>query len=101
MKKIVPMISAMVLVGSLAGSAAAAGGVLSQQASGEDYCHMKFPAIRARTLASDQPQLKSSSSGDVIDYYGACDKSPTGRDQVIEQKRDEQFRFGRDYEDGD
>ena len=101
MKKIVPMISAMVLVGSLAGSAAAAGGVLSQQGAGEDYCHMKFPAIRPRTLASDQPQLKSSSSGDVIDYYGACDESPTGRDQVIEQKREEQFRFGRDYEDGD
>jgi hypothetical protein len=35
----------------------------------------------------------------VIDYYGACDESPTGTDQVIQQKQDEQMRFGRDYED--
>ena len=101
MKKIVPMISAMVLVGSLAGSAFAADGVLAKDEAGENYCHMKFTAIRPRTLASDQPQLKSSSCGDVIDYYGACDESPTGKDQVVEQKRDDQFRFGRDYEDGD
>jgi hypothetical protein len=101
MKKIVPMISTMVLVGSLAGSASAAGGVLSPQAAADDYCHMKFPAIRARTLASNHPQLKRSSTGDQIDFYGSCDENPTGKDQVISQKQEEQFRFGREYEDGD
>ena len=101
MKKFVPMISAMVLMGSLAGSALAAGGVLLREEATEDYCHMKFPAIRPRTLDTNHPQLKSSSTGDVIDYYGSCDESPTSRDQVITQKQEEQFRFGRDYEDGD
>ena|SRR5215813_8446852 len=101
MKKFVPMISAMVLMGSLAGSALAADGVLLRQEAGDGYCHMKFPAMRTRTLDTNQPQLKSSATGDVIDYYGACDENPTGRDQVISQKQEEQFRFGRDYEDGD
>ncbi len=54
-----------------------------------------------RMLASDDPQLKRSDTGDVIDFYGACDETPTGNDQVITQKQEEQFRFGRAYEDGD
>ena len=60
---------------------------------------MKFPAIRPRTQDTDHPQLKRPDTGDVID--GACDESPTGMDQVISQKHEEEFRFGRDYEDGD
>ena len=101
MTRIGPMVLAMVLVGALAGSAIAADGVLVKEEGGENYCHMKFPAMRQRTLASDQPQLKRSDTGDVIDFYGPCDESPTGNDQVISQKQEEQFRFGRDYEDGD
>jgi hypothetical protein len=101
MKRIGPIVSAMVLVGALAGSAIAADGVLVKEEGGENYCHMKFPAMRQRTLASDDPQLKRSDTGDVIDFYGACDESPTGKDQVISQKQEEQFRFGRAYEDGD
>jgi hypothetical protein len=62
---------------------------------------MKFAAIRPRTLDTDHPQLKRPDTGDVIDFYGACDESPTGMDQVISQKHEEEFRFGRDYEDGD
>ena len=62
---------------------------------------MKFPAIRPTTLDTDHPQLKRPDTGDVIDFYGACDESPTGMDQVISQKHEEEFRFGRDYEDGD
>ena len=101
MTRIGPMVSVMVLVGALAGSAIAADGVLVKEEGGENYCHMKFPAMRQRTLASDQPLLKRSDTGDVIDFYGPCDESPTGNDQVISQKQEEQFRFGRDYEDGD
>jgi len=95
------MVSVMVLFGSLAGSVFAADGVLLKDEASENYCHMKFPAIRPRTLDTDYPQLKRPDTGDVIDFYGACDESPTGMSQVIEQKQEEQFRFGRDYEDGD
>jgi hypothetical protein len=101
MTRIGPMVSAVFLFGSLAGSALAVDGVLlkDQASESENYCHMKFPAIRPSTLDTDHPQLKRSNTGDVIDYYGACDESPTGTDQVIQQKQDEQIRFGRDYED--
>jgi hypothetical protein len=101
MNKVVPTLSVMVLVGSLAGSALAADGVLLKEEASDNYCHMKFPAIRPRTLDTDHPQLKRTKTGDVIDFYGPCDENPTGTDQVIEQKREEQFRFGRDYEGGD
>jgi len=101
MTRIGPMVSVMVLVGSLAGSASAADGVLLKEEAVQNYCHMKFPAIRPRTLDTDHPQLKRPDTGDVIDFYGACDESPTGMDQVISQKHEEEFRFGRDYEDGD
>jgi predicted lactoylglutathione lyase len=37
----------------------------------------------------------------VIDFYGSCDESPTSADQIVQQKQDEQFMFGRAYEDGD
>ncbi len=101
MRRIGATVSAIVLIGSLAGSAYAATSVLEKGDAGENYCHMKFPAIRPRTLASENPQVKSSTTGDVIDFYGACDETPTGKDQITQQKRDEEFRFGRDYEDGD
>lgn len=101
MNRIGPMVSVIVLAGSLAASAFATDGVVMKKEAGENYCHMKFPAMRQRTLASDSPQLKSLDSGDVIDFYGSCDESPTGQDQIVAQKHDAQFRFGRDYEDGD
>lgn len=80
---------------------AAKDGVLVKEEAGENYCHMTFPAIRPSTLATDHPQLKSAQTGDVIDYSGQCDESPTGRDQVLQQKREESFMFGRAYEDGE
>jgi hypothetical protein len=101
MKRISASVSAIVLAGSLLGSAYAADGVLLKDEAAENYCHMKFAAIRPRTLASDDPQAKSASTGDVIDYYGDCNESPTDKDQVLEQKHDEEFSFGRAYEDGD
>lgn len=101
MRRMSATVSAIVLISSLAGSAYAAGGAADKGEANENYCHMKFPAIRPRTLASENPQLKSPTTGDVIDFYGACDETPAGNDQVMEQKREEAFRFGRDYEDGD
>jgi hypothetical protein len=61
-------------------------GVLAKTALGEgNYCHLRFPAIRPSTLGTDQPQLKSADTGDVIDYYGPCDHDPAGNEQVLSQ----------------
>jgi hypothetical protein len=91
----------LVLASAVAGSALAADGVLVKEDAGENYCHMKFPAIRRSTLDTDHPTTKSSQTGDVIDYNGPCDETPTGADQILDQKHEESFMFGRQYEDGD
>ena len=95
MKRIGTTLSILVLAGSLAGSALAAqDGILLKERLGDDsnYCHMKFPAIEPSTLGSDHPQLKSSNTGDVIDFYGPCDEDPVGASQVADQKIDHQLR---------
>jgi len=89
MKRIGTMVSMLVLAGSLAGSAMAEDGILLKEPFTPDsYCHMKFTAINESTLFASDPRLKDASSGDVIDYYGSCDESPTGADQVAAQKRE-------------
>jgi hypothetical protein len=96
-------LAGLLLIGSLGAVNSALadddGVLLKQEVTPGSYCHEKFPAIRPSTIDSNHPTLKSSDTGDIIDFYGACDESPTGMDQVVSQKRDEQFRFGRDYED--
>jgi hypothetical protein len=67
--------------------------------SADDYCHEKFPAIQGRTLGTDNPTLKSETSGDVIDFYGPCDENPTGKDQQWEQQLEQQHRYQSGYED--
>ena len=100
MKRIGTIVSMMVLAGSMTTSVFAADGVLlKEQFRADNYCHMKFPAIKEQTLAGSNPELKDSSSGDVIDFYGSCDESPTGKDQIVEQRLDEHFHrvsFGYD-----
>jgi hypothetical protein len=101
MKRITSCLSVLVLIGSLGVSAArAADGVLlkNEDVPGS-YCHETFPAIRPSTLDTDHPILKSANTGDVIDFYGPCDESPTGKDQVWQQKLDEQHRWELDYDD--
>jgi hypothetical protein len=99
MKHIGTRLSMLVLAGSLAGSAIAADeGVLVKEKFSGDYCHMKFPAIRPSTLWTDHPQLKSAQTGDVIDFYGSCDESPTGQDQVQAQRLAEQHAWTNNYE---
>ena len=86
---------ALLLLSSLGAvnSAVAENGVISKQEfTPGSYCHEKFPAIRPSTLDTDHPTLKSSDTGDVIDYYGSCDESPLGKDQIQEQKLEEQHR---------
>ena len=92
MKRIGTTLSILVLAGSLAGSAfAAENGILMKErlSDSADYCHMRFPAIKEGTLASNDPQLKDASSGDVIDFYGSCDETPTSANQVQAQREDE------------
>ena len=102
MKNVKSLLAALILLGSItaSGAALAADGIISKT---EDvpgsYCHEKFPAMEGRTLASDDPVLKSADSGDVIDYYGPCNENPVGEDQVQEQKLDSQHRWAHDYED--
>jgi hypothetical protein len=67
--------------------------------SADSYCHEKFPAIRGRTLGTDDPTLKDADTGDVIDFYGPCNESPTGKDQQWEQQLEQQHRYQSDYED--
>ena len=81
-------------------NAIAQDGIISEnQASGTSYCHEKFPAIRQSTLGDDQPTLEDSSTGDVIDFYGPCNESPVGEDQIQDQKLEAQHRFTTNYED--
>jgi hypothetical protein len=98
MKRIGTTISMLVLASSLAGSAIAAdeGFITKDEAVPSSYCHEKFPAIRQSTLGTDDPQLKSSQSGDVIDYYGSCDESPTGADQVQTQHQQNSHHFAKE-----
>ena len=86
-------------LGALNNAMAADGVLLKQEATPGSYCHLKFPAIRQSTLDNDQPVLKDSSTGDVIDFYGSCDEDPLGKDQVHEQKLEAQHRWAHDYED--
>jgi hypothetical protein len=75
-------------------------GVISKQEfTPGSYCHEKFRAMRPSTLDTDNPTLKSSDSGDVIDFYGPCDESPVGQDQIHAQELQAQHRWAQDYED--
>ncbi|MGE5220610.1 MAG: hypothetical protein ACM3SP_26685 [Chloroflexota bacterium] len=88
MKRIGSFLSVLALSGvvSVTSAAAAKGLLLKQKAAPNSYCHIKFPAIRPSTLAGDHPMLKRATTGDVIDFYGACDENPVGRDQVASQR---------------
>jgi len=61
------------------------------------YCHMKFPAIREDTLSQSSPGF--TVSGDLIDFYGACDHDPLGQEEVQSQRLETQHRFSVDFED--
>ena len=102
MKYIGTRLSILVFAGSLAGSALAANDWISAKEEGNaNYCDMRFPAITQKSLATGHPRLKSAQTGDQIEYSGTCNESPSGKDQVQKQRREESFMFGRAYEDGE
>ena len=101
MKIATSFLAALLFAGTLGAlnNAIAEDGVLSEdQLTGTTYCHEKFPAIRQSTLGDDQPMLKDSSTGDVIDFYGPCGENPVGKDQVRTQRLEDQQRWEREYE---
>jgi hypothetical protein len=67
---------------------------LDKQEAGSGYCHKKLEPIGP----TDPARPTVIGGGDYIDYYGPC-SGPSISDQIREQKRFEQFRFGRDYMD--
>ena len=81
------------VLGTSGATLAADGVVVEGQLTPGSYCHEKFPAITGRSLSDNQPQLKRSTTGDVVDYYGPCDEDPTGSDQIAAQKLDEQHHM--------
>ena len=95
-------LAALLFTGTLGAlnNAIAEDGIISKDdASADSYCHEKFPAIRQSTLGDDQPELKDSSTGDVIDFYGPCDENPLGQDQLQTQKLEDQHRLEMEYSD--
>ena len=79
MKHIKPLLSVLFLTGvmSLNAASAESQGVVSKaELTPGGYCHLKFPAIRERTLGWSRPVLKDADSGDIIDFYGPCDHDP-------------------------
>jgi hypothetical protein len=92
MKRAELWLAVLLLAGSFGVSAAKAsdGVLLKQEDTAGSYCHMKFPAMHAKTLSTDNPTLKTADTGDVIDFYGPCNESPTGADQIHDQRQDEQ-----------
>ncbi len=94
-------IKTSLLAALLVGGFAAHGGAeiisRTELTPGNAYCHLQFPAIAERTLTSDRPVLKGSESADIIDFYGKCDESPTGENQIASQRR--QKRSNKDARD--
>jgi len=81
-------------------NARAADGVLSKsELTPNSYCHGQFPAIRPNASGTDHPIVKSANTGDVVDFYGSCDETPTDKDQVWQQKLDGERRWDRGYHD--
>ena len=61
------------------------------------YCHAKFESIREDTLASSESVLKDAD--DIVDFYGACNHDPLGKEEIQPQKIEMQYRFQSEYND--
>ena len=101
MKNAKALLAALILVGTTGiGTALATDdGVISKEPLTPDSNrHEKFPAMKSDSLDDNKPTLKSPTSGDVVDYYGPCNESPTGKDQQNEQKLEFEHRMDNDYD---
>lgn len=83
-------------LGLSVGAALGDEGTVQKMASSSDgYCHLKIPATRPSTFSNDKPQLKSSNTGDLIDFYGPCDTDPTGKGMLTVQRHVRSSRWGK------
>ena len=85
-------LAGLILIGSLGAvkSAVAADGVIEKdRLSADAYCHEKFASVDPGTLSTSEPDLVNSTAGDIVDFYGPCSETPTGKDQQLEQRLDE------------
>ncbi|MGH7873997.1 MAG: hypothetical protein ACREQO_17480 [Candidatus Binatia bacterium] len=102
MKNTKSLLAALILLSSITASATvfAADGVIEKDPfATRSYCHQKFQAMEGKSLDTDEQVLKNPISGDVVDFYGSCNESPVGQDQVQQQKLELQHRFASGYED--
>jgi hypothetical protein len=101
MKNVKAFLAALILPATTTGIGTALatgdGGIYKQPLRADSYCHEKFPAITGNSLATNDPVLKSSKSGDVIDFYGPCSEAPTGKDQVNGQKLELEHRWENNF----
>jgi hypothetical protein len=82
------------VLGAVATAQVGAEGTVQKLGSTSDgYCHLKIPAMRPSTLATGNPELKGSTTGDLIDFYGPCNYDPKGKDEVATQKRLRSHRY--------
>ncbi|MGH7782571.1 MAG: hypothetical protein ACREO5_01835 [Candidatus Binatia bacterium] len=77
-KFVIAMASLAGVIGSNTTSARAQDVVSKEVVAAGNYCHMKFPAIREDTFSESTPSL--TPPGDLIDFYGSCDRDPLGKD---------------------
>lgn len=94
-------VAPLILVGVTGiGTAVATGdGVISKDSLTPDsYYHEKFPAIKSEGLDDNKPARKSATSGDVVDFYGPCNESPTGKDRPNEQRLEFEHRMENEYD---
>jgi len=97
MKIATSFLAAVLFTGTLGSinTAMAADGVVSKDELATDsYCHEKFTPMTRQTLDADNPVLNNS--GAIIDFYGPCDESPVGEDQIQDQKLEAQHHFTND-----
>jgi len=100
MNTIKSLMSVVFLRGALSLSAVSAGAenVISRDVLTDgSYCHTKFESIREDTLGSSQPVLKDAD--DIVDFYGACNHDPLGKEEIQSQKLEMQHRFQSEYND--
>ena len=69
-------------------------GTLDSRTADLDYCHRVIEPIGP----SDPARIAQDRSGDFISYSGPC-QGPSRQEMIRNQRRFEQFRFGRDYMD--
>ena len=92
MKRINTLVGITLLGATLGLGAAPAGAVDGLLLSVElfpGYCHLQFPAIDENSLGH-RPVLQDASTTDIIDFYGPCDHDPLGRDEVQDQRSENQ-----------